>query len=54
MLYKATQIPGKKVADLFRILLKTRSPKLKFVFKNISEIISVTTHGITGFRNIPK
>lgn len=32
MLYKATQIPGKKVADLLRILFKTKKSQIKVCF----------------------
>lgn len=32
MLYKATQIPGKKVADLLRILLKTKKSQINVCF----------------------
>lgn len=54
MLFKATQIAGKRVDELFTILLKTRRPKLTFSSKNISERVSVAIHGIMGFRSIPK
>lgn len=32
MLYNATPIPGKKVADLLRILLKTKKSQIKVCF----------------------
>lgn len=54
MLYKATQIPGKKVADLFRVLLKNKKSQIKVCFqKDFRNYISdYTWHN--GFQKYTK
>lgn len=54
MLFKATQIAGKRVDELFTILLKTRRPKLTFYSKHISESVISDYTWHSGFQKYTK